>query len=269
VAIERLPTAEEIRARLSTQIMGQRILVYSSVRSTNDLCKKLAREGAVEGTLVLADEQTQGRGRRGRTWYSPRGKGLWFSVVLRPEVEPARLGLLSLLAAVSVAEAVERTTGLSPHVKWPNDVLMDHQKVAGILVETEISQERVSHVVAGVGINISQRQEDFPPELRSQVTSLEMAAGKSVDRWAVLTAVLQALETSYLAYLGGKEQTILQQWLQRCLHLECGIRVVRDNGSVLEGQCVGIDQAGRMLLRTQSEEIHAVDTGVVDKITPH
>jgi BirA family biotin operon repressor/biotin-[acetyl-CoA-carboxylase] ligase len=171
--------------------------VYSETESTNDIAVALASQGAEEGSLVIADVQTKGRGRAGRGWHSPRSVGIWASLILRPKMHVSDTGYITLLMGVSIAQAIRRSTGLEAVLKWPNDVLVGDKKVCGILSETRSSQEGLSYVVSGFGINVHQTRVQFPEELRDQATSLYLASGRKYSRAALLRDILEQIEQRY------------------------------------------------------------------------
>ena len=176
---------------------GKPLYKYQIVRSTNDLALQLAREGAPEGTLVLAEAQTGGRGRWGRRWLSPEGKGIWASLILRPEDDPG--GTLAVGVASGIAEALRDRTGVDAEVKWPNDVVVGGRKLAGVLVE-----RGGEAYVVGFGVNVLQAKEDFPPELRDRATSLLLETGRAWDREELLWGILEEVERAYRRLVLGR-----------------------------------------------------------------
>ena len=170
--------AYEIGCGLSTSIVGRDILYFDSLDSTNNYARKLAAEGCVDGMSVIAGQQTAGRGRLGRSWKSPANTGIYMSVVLRPPLAPAETQILTLAAAVAAANAIAEVTGLEAGIKWPNDLIIEGRKVCGILLEMSSEADRVNYIILGIGINYSQKEEDFSEELREKATSLKMAAEK-------------------------------------------------------------------------------------------
>ena len=250
-------TEAAIRQRLSTSFLGREIHVYQRVGSTNDVALRLASEGHPEGTVVVADEQTHGRGRYGRSWHSLGAVGLWFSVILRPRGH-ARLGwLLPLAASLSVALALRRDVGVAAQTKWPNDVVVAGRKIAGVLVEGQVSGRKQSQAVVGIGLNVNHRPEDFPPALRQRATSLRILTGRSADRAELLAAVLEELERVYVQAVRD-EEPVLRDWLANCAHVDRLVSVATAEGP-LTGRFVGVDGDGRLELRTGSgEPVHVV-----------
>jgi len=225
---------------------GARVLYFPTTGSTNDIAATLAAEPDAFGTVVIADAQTAGRGRRGRTWFSPAGSGLYVSVVVTPArsaTDPGRATtLLTLATGVALAEGVERATGLAPAIKWPNDLLIGRRKLAGILAEAFGEA-----VVLGYGINVLATA--FPPELGDRATSLESALGRVVDRETVLTETLAALAERYEELLDGRFDAILDAWRRRA-PAASGTRVAwTTNSGTLSGITQGIDDHGALLVR--------------------
>ncbi|MGH7896077.1 MAG: biotin--[acetyl-CoA-carboxylase] ligase [Candidatus Binatia bacterium] len=190
-------------AELAPYLTGtwRRIEWHAEVDSTQRVARDLARAGAAEGTTVVAETQSAGRGRLGRAWHSPPGLNVYSSVVLRPALAPTVVPQIALVVGLAVATAVRETTGLAPLLKWPNDVLLGGRKVAGILTEMDAELERVHFVIAGIGVNVNAQRETFPPALRDKATSLAIAAGRPTDRVAFMGRLLAQLETRYRRFL--------------------------------------------------------------------
>ncbi|MBU0983721.1 MAG: biotin--[acetyl-CoA-carboxylase] ligase [candidate division Zixibacteria bacterium] len=190
----------EILHGLKTKWLGRPISAFRSVASTNDLAAQLAESGALEGSMVVAEQQTKGRGRLGRVWFSAPGDGIYVSLILRPDFAPAQAPGLSLMTAVALADAVASLGKVDVKVKWPNDVLLGGRKTAGILTELSAEGEHINHVVVGVGINVNQGVGAFPSEIRKIATSLRRAFGRKVDRVAFLQTFLACFEKEYDTY---------------------------------------------------------------------
>jgi BirA family biotin operon repressor/biotin-[acetyl-CoA-carboxylase] ligase len=245
-------TESEIRARLTTRILGKKLYVFDSVDSTNARAKTLALEGAGEGTLVITEDQSAGRGRQGRRWFSEKGKNLTFSIILAPAIPPTRLGVLSLSAGLAVAEAIQSTTGLPTECKWPNDVLLNSRKVSGILSETVVRGGTILALVVGIGINVN--QSSFSKELNDSATSLSLAAGSTIDRLQLLSYVLGRLEFWYEKMLSQEYETILKEWSGFCRIIGRTISVDHQ-GIQLSGLARGIAADGALLFQTNGKEM--------------
>ena len=197
--------ADDLLARLGkTKVIGRDIRVFEQTTSTNDVVEKLARDGVKEGAVVFAESQTEGRGRLGRKWISPGRNGLWFSILLRPDLRPQEATQLTVASATALRRAIQNETGLSPEIKWPNDILVGGKKVAGILTELSAELDRVKHVILGVGVDVNQNADEFPAELRKSATSLKMAAGEMISRAELATEILRELDADYAKVCSGK-----------------------------------------------------------------
>jgi BirA family transcriptional regulator, biotin operon repressor / biotin---[acetyl-CoA-carboxylase] ligase len=251
-------TLDRVRPRLGG--LASELLFYSSIGSTNDVAAELAANGGHVGAVVVADAQTAGRGRRGRTWFSPAGSGVYASVVLAPRrarASPERaVALTTLAAGVALSEAVEHVTGLSPDIKWPNDLLVGRRKLAGILAEGITSEA----VILGYGINVSAAA--YPPDLADRVTALESELGRGIDRAAVFAESLAALAARYGDLLGGRFDAILDAWRARAPGSR-GARVAWESTTGRRaGVTAGIDDLGALLVQT-GDRIERIVAGEV------
>ena len=247
-----------VRHGLSTGWAGCEIEHYDSLPSTNRLARKRAAEGAPEGLLILAEEQTEGRGRRGRGWITPPGEAIAMSLLLRPSSHPSRVAALSLLTALATAEAIEEATGLPARVKWPNDIVIRGRKVVGILLEMDADEESVRSVVCGVGINVHQR--DFPEELKETASSLDLLSGRTQSRAAVVRAFLARMEADLR--LSGTE-AFLSAYRARSATIGAEVRVISPEES-FTGRARDVTESGSLLVETESglREVLAGDVSV-------
>lgn len=254
-------TERELDRHLGTELFGRRLIAVATTGSTNDLASDAARGGASEGTVVIAEAQTAGRGRLGRAWQSEPGINLYMSVLLRPELGPAEAPRLSLLAGVAVAEALE-AEGLEVSIKWPNDILVGRRKIAGILTEMEAEADRVRAVVVGIGVNLNSTEDDFLPELRDKATSVLIESGHRADRPAFAARLLGSFERHYRDFSRQGLAAVVADWNRRsCLD---GQRVrVTQAGATVEGLCVGIDSDGALLVKQGDGESRRVVAGDV------
>jgi len=240
-------TVQKLKAGLRTTVIGHRILYYPSVGSTNDVAQRLAAAGAPEGIVVLAEEQTAGRGRRGRRWIAPAGTCLLFSLLLRPPLSPPQCQRLTMACSLAIAESIECHTRLPVGLKWPNDLMVKDKKVGGILVELGFDGEHLSHAIVGIGLNINL---DFSsPEvafLREQATSLAQELGTCVDREPLLAHILNRLEVRYMALCAGWSP--YEAWRHRLVMLGQEV-VLSGMGYRVEGWVEGVDQDGALWLR--------------------
>lgn len=215
---ETMYNKRELEQGLKTKTMGQSIYFYEETDTTNNRARELALEGAPEGTLVVAEKQTAGRGRRGKVWESPLGTGIWMSLVLRPQIMPAEASVLTLLCGLATAEAIEAETGLSAGIKWPNDILINGKKAVGILTEMDCEMSEVHFVIPGIGINVNTAS--FPPEIADIATSLYLECGKTVSRRRLVHKVLERLEEHYETFLRtGSFAAMLEDYRKHCITL--------------------------------------------------
>ncbi|HJQ25046.1 MAG TPA: biotin--[acetyl-CoA-carboxylase] ligase [Blastocatellia bacterium] len=231
--------------------LGGAILRFDSLPSTNDLARQLAEQGAPEGTAILAREQTRGRGRQGRVWSSPRGEGLYLSVILRPTFAPSQATILTLAAAIAVAETLALDYHLAVDIKWPNDIHAGGKKICGILVESSIEKSRLDYVVLGVGVNLGQR--DFPFELQAVATSLLIESGERVTPDAFAAPLLGRLDAWYQVALRQTAE-IIARWQELSSYAEgCAVRV-EDGERALEGITRGLAPTGALIVETAGGE---------------
>lgn len=242
---------KDLRKGLKTRVFGNKIYTFETIDSTNKCAKAVAGVGAGEGTVVIAEHQTAGRGRLGRLWEANPNENLTFSIVLRPKVGPDSLNLLPLYVAVAIAQAIEKTTGLKVECKWPNDLLIARKKVAGILIEGSVKQNQVEFVVIGIGINVN--QQNFGGELAPKATSLRLACGKEIDRVKLFRESLLALESTYPTVCLTGFQSVLPQWLSRSTMINKPISVSQQ-GNLISGVVKGLSRDGGLILQSEGAE---------------
>ena len=243
-------TAPVILCGLKCKVLGRKVYSYKSIGSTNETAHRLAESGAPEGTIVIAEKQTKGRGRLGREWHSPSGLGLFFSLILRPTISIELLPGLSLVAALSVSRVIERTSNLRPKIKWPNDCLIDSQKVAGILMEISAELDRISYAVVGIGININHQKKNFPKSLRSRATSLALKTGATQNRADFLREFLYEFEKDYKNFVKYGLRFMGHALVERSSVLDKKI-TVRFGKKKITGVAVGLDENGALRLKTK------------------
>lgn len=255
-----LITSDKIRARLDTKRFGRKIYAFWQVSSTNRFAAKAAARGEPEGTLVIAEMQTRGKGRLKRSWDSQFGKGLWFSVILRPSFSYAKAGLFPFLAGISVVQAIENSTGLKPEFKWPNDLLFNNKKFCGILSEVEFIHYKINYIILGVGINIFHKTNDFPNILSQSATSLHLEGAESVDRIDLLTNIIKQLEFYYYDSTANGFKESLEIWKSRCPQFGNQIRIFQ-NGRHIQGIFENLDSDGCLMLRTPDKSLIRIAAG--------
>ncbi len=253
---------ESIQARLRSRVIGRPLEVLGEVGSTNDRVMAAGRDGAPEGLALITDRQTAGRGRLGRTWASPPGVGLYTSILLRPTLPARRAPLLTLVAGLAVAEAIENVAGLAPRLKWPNDLLVNGKKVAGILTETASVESRVSYVVVGIGLNVHHDTQDLPEELRATATSLRLATGRVIPRGDLAAEIYNGLDRWYREFTEGRFETILARGRERSAILGSSVDVLAEDER-WSGRAVDLDSDGALLVLEKSGAIRRVVAGDV------
>src|SRR5262245_2619157 len=264
VAVESDLSVDEVLRHLSAQTVGERLYLYEAVPSTNGVLRNAARAGAPEGNTVLAERQTAGRGRGGKPWFSPPGVNLHASVLCRPAILPAAAPVFSFVASLALADAI-RELGLHPAIKWPNDVLVRHRKVAGILTELSIVGDRLAHVVLGVGVNVNVEREALREALgpaAHHAISLREALGRPVERNAFTGAFLTYLDEWLVTYREQGPERVLRAW--RDLDIVTGRRVgIRDARTALEGRARGVAADGHLEIEDAHGVVHRVLAGDV------
>ncbi|GFO66639.1 bifunctional ligase/repressor BirA [Geomonas limicola] len=257
-----LITPADLTRGLATRRVGGRVVCLKETDSTNSVAFRMAEDGAVEGTVVIADTQSAGKGRLGRVWLSPPGVNLYCSVVLRPPISPVAACQLTFLSVVAVARAIERVTTLSPQIKWPNDILVDGKKVAGLLNEMNAETEKVNFVVLGIGVNLNMRLGQLGSTLRHPATSLLEASGQPVQRVGFTRALLEELDVLYDRFLVEGEAPIRAEWLERSAI--GGRRVKVSSGDrEFRGTVQGVDAFGALLVQPEQGPLETVLSGDV------
>ncbi|HEY8463152.1 MAG TPA: biotin--[acetyl-CoA-carboxylase] ligase [Bacillota bacterium] len=254
----------EIKAGLQTKLFGQTIDYHKETGSTNLQARKLAAQGATEGTIVLAESQTSGRGRLGRTWSSRPGLGLWFSLILRPRISTAELAVITVLTAVTLSRAIYRVTGIQVQVKWPNDLMYHGAKLAGILAELNGEMDRVNYLIIGIGLNVNHGPADFPLELRNKATSLRMIKPVDFDRKKILQRFLEEFEASYFG-LGqqGQIAELIDYARQHSATLGRQVTINQGFGKILTGTALDLDWDGSLWLKNPEGQLIRVYSGEI------
>ncbi|MCK9431235.1 MAG: biotin--[acetyl-CoA-carboxylase] ligase [Candidatus Omnitrophica bacterium] len=250
--------ALEITHGLNTKFIAKKIHYFDYLASTMDLAMQLGMQSAVNGTLVLAESQTKGRGRLGRNWFSPKYKGIYLSLILRPKIPPSVSPVLTLLSAVSICEAVKKVGGLDAQIKWPNDIFINNKKIAGILTELNAEVDKVNFVVIGIGLNVNNDKS----ALIAQATSLKEQLGQPISRVGLLQELLRRIENNYSLFEDRGAKAIIDKC--RSFSLTLGRRVkIYCQDKHIEGAAVDIDQDGALLIRKDSGLVQKVFSGDV------
>jgi BirA family biotin operon repressor/biotin-[acetyl-CoA-carboxylase] ligase len=249
-------TAAAITDNLETELIGQRVIAYPRLTSTNDIAKHQAKKGAREGTVIVAEEQTAGRGRLKRAWLSPRGS-IALSVILHPT--PTQLPYLIMVASLAVVHCIEKVSGLKAQIKWPNDVLVNDKKVCGILIESDVRGSAVDYAVIGIGLNVNLKTADFP-EISSTATSLSHELGKELSRRDIIRCLLVELEYLYLALSGG--DSVFREWRDRLVTLGKEVELISGK-TTYQGIAESVASDGSLFLRQPNGKLIKVVAGDV------
>lgn len=254
---ERLSSAG-VTHQLHTKFIGRKVYYFQKVVSTMDVAMQWVTKGACEGALVLAETQTKGRGRLGRFWSSPKYKGLYFSLILKPKILPSEASIFTLMAAVSICEAIKETTELEPQIKWPNDILIQNKKVGGILTELDAEMDEVRFLVIGIGLNVNNDKAGIV----LGATSLKEQKKEEINRLSLLQEILRRIEDNYLVFQKEGPRPVLKKW--RDFNITLGKRVkVNFHKKHIEGVAVDIDVDGALLVRDNPGLIHRFTAGDV------
>jgi BirA family transcriptional regulator, biotin operon repressor / biotin---[acetyl-CoA-carboxylase] ligase len=255
--------ADDLLARLGKiKIIGRDIRVFEETTSTNDVIEKFARDGVKEGVVVFAEAQTKGRGRLGRKWISPAHRGLWFSILLRPDLRPQEATQLTVASATALRRAIGTVTGMKPEIKWPNDILIGGKKVAGILTELSAEVDRVRHIILGIGIDVNLDADEFPAELKKSATSLKIEMGGMVSRAELAVAILRELDHDYARIGGGKFPTLADEWESGCATIGKNVTVHIGDRRV-RGCAESLDDDGALIIRTEHGRLERITGGDV------
>lgn len=251
----------ELESSMTTQWAGRNIIYCEETDSTNNEAKKAAEAGAPHGTLAVADYQTAGKGRRGKNWTTLRGVGLWMSLMIRPQIHPMSASMLTLVAAMAVAEGIEEITGKETMIKWPNDIVCGGKKVCGILTEMSTELDYIHYVVTGIGVNVNIGE--FPEDIREIATSLYLETGKRVSRSGLANSIMKAYEKYYDLFMAhGDMSGLIHDYNRLLVNKGRVVRVLKADGE-FTGISDGINETGELLVRTEDGRIHPVISGEV------
>lgn len=253
-------TAARLQQHLLTSTYGRQVSHHMVCQSTQTIAHDLAQQGAVDGTVVITEKQLQGKGRLARPWAGNNAKGLWMSLIMRPDLSPQHAPQLTLVAAVSVVRAIEEVCQIRPVIKWPNDILLNDRKITGILTEMQADPDRVQSIILGIGININQQREDFPPELNEIATSLTIESGQSFDRAQLAGSVLNHLEHYTKRYVEEGFIAIKGLWESYSNTIGRTVRVTMLN-EVAAGKAIGITAEGMLQLEQKDGTIRNIYSG--------
>ncbi len=252
-----VPLPEEIKYGLETKVIGTDIVYFRKINSTNLYCKNIAKENASEGTVVVADIQEKGRGRKSRVWSSPEG-GLWFSVLLKPDIPPQNAMILTMATSVSLVEAIEENTGLNPVIKWPNDLLMGSKKICGILTELDAEMDKINYAIVGVGINVNN---SLSNDLQNIATTLKKESNIKISRVELLKDIIKNIDRNYNYVKSLDFDKIRQLWFLHADIIGKKVKVTREK-DVVVGRVSDVDETGCLILDTK-EGLEKIITGDV------
>ncbi len=256
--------AENLKKSLDCRYVGSDIIFLPKVDSTNNLAKEYAKKSNKEGLVIVADSQSGGRGRTGKSWHSPPETGVYLSVILKPDIKPEYLSFITLVAGVSAASTINEFCHRKANLKWPNDVLINNKKVCGLLCEMTQKQESCLSVIVGIGINANQMMEQFPEDLKNKATSLKMVNGSSTNRLTLIRSLLTNLDREYHLFLAEGGLSVIEKWR---LNTDLFGRIVsiKRGSSVTTGKAMRLDELGRLILLLKNGEEEPFDSG---EITP-
>ncbi|MFD1707153.1 biotin--[acetyl-CoA-carboxylase] ligase [Siminovitchia sediminis] len=250
-------TENDILFGLQTEKFGRSIHSFETIDSTQKEAHRLAYNGAVEGTLVIAEEQTEGKGRLDREWHSASGKGVWMSMIVRPDLPPQKAPQFTLITAVAVAMAIEDATGITPEIKWPNDLLIKGKKVSGILTELQAEADKISSLIIGIGMNANHEPDDFPDPVRQLATSLYIEKGEEVSRALLVQTVLKYFEKYYSIYISEGFDPIRMLWESFAVSIGKRIKATMITGEIY-GKAAGITSEGVLILKDDQGKTHHI-----------
>lgn len=254
-------TLEEIEGDLETEFIGRKIYYYDSINSTNTKASQIAFEEK-EGTALIGEEQTEGKGRLGRNWISPKGKGIWLSMVLKPDMGPANVGAITLLGAAAVHKAL-KNLGIESSIKWPNDIIIEGKKIGGILTEMNAELNMINYIIIGIGINANLDKKDIPEELKGKATSIKISRNKEVDRKKLLAKIFNEFERLYIPFIKeGNTKMFLDICRENSATIGKEVKVVKNNKERI-GIALDIDKSGELIVQFQDGSVENVFSGEV------
>lgn len=252
-------TKDKINENIETEFMGNEILCFRKVFSTNSIAKFLANHNAEEGTVLVSEIQTNARGRLGKKWEAPEG-GIWMSIILRPKVPPARIGLITLATGVAIAKSI-RSLGVDAKIKWPNDILIAGNKISGVLTEVNATFNEIDWVVVGIGIDSNLKLEDFSEDIRIGTTTLTEELPTKVDENELISIFLNEFEKVYKLYIDGEIEEILKDW--RALSDTIGkyVNITQTGGKITQGYVIGVNNEGSLIIEKQDGSLEKIISG--------
>lgn len=253
----------EIKRNLKTEFIGKEIIYLDSVDSTNNYGKELASRGFNDGILIVAEEQTKGRGRLGREWISQKGKGIWMTIMLKPDIKPDMASQVTLIAALSVLRGIKNVADIDVMIKWPNDLVINGKKVCGILTELGAEIDIINYLCVGIGINVNSEEDDFNKIGLSTATSLKVAVGKTIDRKRLIVEILESFENPYKQFLQkGSIDYMLEEYKKHLVNLGKEVKIILKNDEV-KGIAEDVNGKGHLMVRLDNGHLMEVSSGEV------
>lgn len=256
----------ELKENLNTAVFGKKIYYQTEVDSTNQWARSMASQGEVEGAVFIAETQTSGKGRLGRSWVSTPGMGLWVSLILRPRISPAELAVITVITAVAAAQAIKTISGIQVQIKWPNDLVYQDRKLGGILAELNGEMDRVHYLILGIGINVNHETGDFPDELAKKATSLRMIlGGDEIPRKELLGEFLRMFEESYFSMLQSPDQghRFIEYATCHSATLGKNVTISQGSGRVYRGEALGLETDGSLKIKDETGTVMVIHSGEI------
>lgn len=255
-------SAEEIKSSLNSKIIGREIMFFDTLNSTNTSAMEFAEKGCPEGTVIIADSQTSGKGRLGRKWLSPPGKNLYMSIILRPAFSPRDAAVVTLMSAVACASSIKRLSAIPISIKWPNDIIVSNKKLGGILTEIKADMDKIFYAVVGIGININLTVEEMPADIKGIATSIKNETGSAISRTQAALEILKELDKWYCLLLMSGKKPIIQEWRLLSSTIGCAVKVTVGD-KIFAGVAEDIDEEGMLLVKQPDNSMKKISSGDV------
>lgn len=258
----------ELKEKLNTEVFGKKIYYQSEIDSTNHWARLQANQGEAEGTVFIAETQTHGKGRLGRSWVSTPGLGLWISLILRPRMSPAELAVITVMNAVAAAQAIKTVSGIQVQIKWPNDLVFQDRKLGGILAELNGEMDWVHYLILGIGINVNHETADFPGELIEKAVSLKMIRGAEISRKDLFAEYLRVFEESYFSLVSGdtipeRTRRFIEYATRHSATLGKRVTISQGNGRIYHGEALGLEPDGSLKIKEDTGNTMVVHSGEI------
>ncbi|MFP4697201.1 MAG: biotin--[acetyl-CoA-carboxylase] ligase [Eubacteriales bacterium] len=261
ISIPDILLADEIKYGLKTNYIGDNVIIYDAIDSTNQQAKRLALDGLGNGTVVIAEQQIKGKGRRGKNWESPYQTGIWMSILLKPNIHPNQASMITLLAGLATVKSINKKIDNNSFIKWPNDIVINGKKVCGILTEISTEIDTVNYIIVGIGINVNTLE--FDKDIKDIATSIAREEGQKVDRVPIIQSILQNFEYYYDIFKRDLNlSNIIKEYEKECININKEVKVIYKNKEI-EGKAMGITPIGELVIIDKSGQKHTVNSGEV------